>query len=72
MSVHAFPISRELPAIRIVANAIGRLLGDEAAELWRETAMHVLPVAIECGQTANDARTEVRRFFDPVQAAPAA
>jgi hypothetical protein len=72
MSVHAFPISRELPAIRIVANAIAQLPGDEAAKLWRETATHLLSVAIERGQSANDARTEVRRFFDAVQAALAA
>ncbi|WP_296743566.1 DUF6074 family protein [Mesorhizobium sp.] len=72
MSVHAFPISRELPAIRSVAIAIARLPSDEAAKLWRETAVHLLSVAIERGQSANDARTEVRRFFDAVQAALAA
>ncbi|TGT73266.1 hypothetical protein EN802_13965 [bacterium M00.F.Ca.ET.159.01.1.1] len=65
----AFPISRELPAIRIVANAIARLPSDEAATLWRETATHLLSVATERGQNANDARAEVRRFFDAVQSA---
>lgn len=69
MSVHAFPISRELPAIRIVAGAIARLPTDEAAKLWRETATHLLSVAIERGQSANEARAEVRRFFDAVQSA---
>ncbi|TPI11647.1 hypothetical protein FJW06_19635 [Mesorhizobium sp. B4-1-3] len=69
MSVHAFPISRELPAIRIVASAIARLPSAEAATLWRETATHLLSVATERGQNANDARAEVRRFFEAVQAA---
>ena len=69
MSVHAFPISPELSAIRIVANAIALLPGDEAALLWRETATHLLSVASGRGQNANDARAEVRRFFDAVQAA---
>jgi hypothetical protein len=69
MSVHPFPISRELPAIRIVANAIARLPNDEAAKLWRDTATHLLSVAIERGQSTNDARAEVRRFFDAVQSA---
>ena len=69
MSVHAFPISRELPTIRIVANAIARLPSDEAAKLWRDTATHLLSVAIERGQTTNDARVEVLRFFDAVQSA---
>ncbi|CDX36502.1 conserved hypothetical protein [Mesorhizobium sp. SOD10] len=69
MSVHAFPLSRELPTIRIVAGAIARLPSDEAAQLWRETASHLLSVAIERGQNANDARDEVRRFFDAVQSA---
>ena len=69
MSVHPFPISRELPAIRIVANAIARLPNDEAAKLWRDTATHLLSVAIERGQTTNDARVEVLRFFDAVQSA---
>lgn len=69
MSVHAFPISRELPTIRAVASAIARLPSDEAAKLWRETATHLLSVAIERGGNTNDARVEVRRFFDAVQLA---
>ncbi|MBZ9991133.1 DUF6074 family protein [Mesorhizobium sp. BH1-1-5] len=69
MSVHAYPISRELLAIRIVADAIARLPNEAAAQLWRETATHLLSVAIERGQNANDARAEVRRFFDEVQIA---
>ena len=69
MSVHAFPISRELPTIRIVATAIARLPSDEAAKLWRDTATHLLSIAIERGQSTKDARAEVRRFFDAVQSA---
>jgi hypothetical protein len=52
-----------------VANAIARLPSDEAAKLWRDTATHLLSVAIERGQTTNDARAEVLRFFDAVQSA---
>ncbi|MDX8499870.1 DUF6074 family protein [Mesorhizobium sp. VK4C] len=69
MSVYAFPVSREVPAIQIVANAIARLPSGEAAQLWRETATHLLSVATERGQNAIDARAEVRRFFDAVQLA---
>lgn len=69
MSVHAFPISRELPTIRIVATAIARLPSDEAAKLWRDTATHLLSIAIERGQSTKDARAEVSRFFDAVQSA---
>ncbi|WP_308642549.1 DUF6074 family protein [Mesorhizobium sp. GbtcB19] len=52
-----------------MASAIARLPSDEAAKLWRETATHLLSVAIERGQNINDARAEVRRFFDAVQSA---
>ena len=67
MSVSAFPISRELFSIRIVADAIVRLPNDEAAALWRETATHLLSVAIERGHDTDEARAEVSRFFDAVQ-----
>ncbi|TPL79342.1 hypothetical protein FJ950_28490 [Mesorhizobium sp. B2-3-14] len=67
MSVSAFPVSRERASVMIVADAIARLPNDEAAELWLETATHLLSVAIERGDDTNQARTEVVRFFDAVQ-----
>ncbi|MGT2464738.1 DUF6074 family protein [Mesorhizobium atlanticum] len=62
-------LAESFPLFRIVANAIARLPNDEAAKLWRDTATHLLSVAIERGQSTNDARAEVRRFFDAVQSA---
>ncbi|MBZ9974097.1 MULTISPECIES: DUF6074 family protein [unclassified Mesorhizobium] len=67
MSLSAFPVSRERPSVKIVADAIARLPNDEAAVLWNETAKHLLSVAIERGDDADQARTEVVRFFDAVQ-----
>ena len=67
MSVSAFPISRELFSIKIVADAIARLPNDEASMFWQETAAHLLSVAIERGHDADEARSEVGRFFDAVQ-----
>lgn len=67
MSLHAFPISREAFSIRIVADAIARLSAEEAAGLWRETAAHLLTVAIERGHDEAEARVEVGRFLDAVQ-----
>ncbi|AGB45269.1 MULTISPECIES: DUF6074 family protein [Mesorhizobium] len=67
MSVSAFPVSRELSSVKVVADAIARLPNDEAALLWDETAKHLLSVAIERGHDTDQARTEVVRFFDAVQ-----
>ncbi|WP_246680578.1 DUF6074 family protein [Mesorhizobium sp. B2-4-13] len=67
MSVSAFPVSRELSSVKIVAEAIARLPNDEAALLWDETAKHLLSVAIERGHDTDQARTEVVRFFGAVQ-----
>lgn len=67
MSVVAFPISREVSTVRLIADTIGRLHGEDAVIFWRETASHLLSVAIERGYETEAARHEVRRFFDAVQ-----
>ncbi|MER8583305.1 DUF6074 family protein [Mesorhizobium sp. M1423] len=67
MSVSAFPISRELSSVRIVADAFARLSEEEAASLWHVTATHLLAVATERGQNTLEARAEVDRFFDALK-----
>lgn len=63
-----FPIDRRVTLVRRAAQELLELNGEPANVYWRSMAARLLRELIDQGKGMDDARIEVLRFFEAVQA----
>ena len=64
----AFPIDRRVAMVRQATLELSALNGDDANNYWRVKAKALLQDLTRQGRGMDEARTEVLRFFEAVQA----
>ena len=66
--VFSFPIDRRDALVRQTARALARLHGEAANAFWRKTARGIFQEMLGDGRDEGEARAEISRFCDAVQA----